>query len=249
MSAISIAELPKSIGTPEYVYDHVLKLLSRHGVETVLDCPAGFGAFSARLSQQGYSVSACDICDEEFELGDLVECKFADLNDRLPYEDNSFEAIVCLNGLHRVWARGRATTEFARVLADGGVLIVTNVNNVNLVHRMSFMACGSANYNTIGPPYGFHPDADNPAACYRAPLTIAEVLSIGASVGLFVESVASLKPSWTSLCLAPIAPLVWCMSFCLPRRFREHCYVGRSNGIAGMFSDYTAITLRKNRSA
>ena len=245
MTSRSLDATPSAVGTPEYVYDYVLNLLKRHRVHSVLDCPAGHGAFTARLLHHGYDVCAGDINNDQFELSDRVDCRYADMNDRLPYNDASFDAVVCLNGMHRVWARGRALGQFARVLADGGLLIITTVNNVNVIHRMAFLACGSANYNTIGPPHGFLPDAAIPAASYRAPLTIADVVNIGASAGLSVETLGAVNLSWRSVGMAPIAIIAWCLSLCLPRRFYDHCYVKESNGWVGMFADYTAIVLRK----
>jgi len=237
---------PGAIGTPEYVYGHVLNALKEHKVRKVLDCPAGNGAFTIQLINSGFETGACDINNDSFKLGDKVECKYADMNDRLPYADESFDAIVCLNGLHRVWARGRTIGEFARALSTNGTLIITNVNNINLLHRLTYLICGSANYNTLGPPYGFFPNAEVPAAWYRAPLTIAEVVNVGTSAGLSVERIEAISISWKSIALAPLAILAWSLSFLFPKRFHKHCFIKEANSIAGLFSDYVAIVMRKS---
>lgn len=244
-NAASQIPLPDAIGTPDHVYAYVLDVLRRRGVQRILDCPAGRGAFTARLIHHGYKVAACDIAPQQWELGNQVECKYADMNERLPFDDGSFDAAVCLNGMHRIWARGRALGEIARVLRAGGILVLTNVNNVNLVHRLAFLACGSANHNTVGPPHGFFPHAETPSAHYRSPLSIASVASIGAAAGLAVDSVSAVNLSVRSLVLAPIAVLVWGLAFCLPAQFHAHCHIKSSNGMAGLFADYTAIVLQK----
>lgn len=243
---IRIADkIPKAIGTPEYVYDYVLKILKDLKVKTVLDAPTGNGAFTAKLLEHNFDVSACDILPDRFKLIEQVECKYADMNDRLPYDDDSFQAIVCLNGMHRIWARGRAIGESSRVLVNGGYLIITNANNVNLAHRLAMMGCGSANYNTIGPPYGFLPDANNPAAFYRRSLNIADVINVAGSAALELERIAAVKISLKCVCLAPLSLLSLALSLFLTKKYHEHCYVKESNSLAAMFGDYIAIVLRK----
>lgn len=236
---------PTAIGTPEYVYGFVLRLLREFGVRRVLDCPAGHGAFTARLVDSGFEVQASDILPENFELHGQVECKFADLNDSMPYDSGSFSAIVCLNGLHRVWARGRALSEFARVLSPGGYLILTNVNNANLTHRLMALACGSTNYNTHGPPFGFLPTAPNPAAVFRYPQTIADVLQVAEDCELRLNRLTAIRWSRSSTALAPVAAVSWALAMCLPKRVRARVNISESNSVPSLFGDYLAIVLKK----
>lgn len=233
------------IGTPEYVYRFVLRLLHDLKATRVLDCPAGQGAFTARLLDAGFDATAGDIRPEQFKLTRRLECRYTDLNASLPFANDAFSAAVCLNGMHRIWARGRAISEFARVLTPGGSLILTNVNNVNLTHRLMALACGSLNYNTNGPPYGFIPDAEIPAAWYRAPLTIAGVVRIARNVGFDVERIVAIRWSRACIAVAPLAGVAWGLSVLLPRRVRQHVSWRESNGIPSLFGDYLAIVLRK----
>ncbi len=49
---------PRALGTPREAYDRVLEILERAGAGSVLDCPAGQGAFAKRLLDSGYRVRA-----------------------------------------------------------------------------------------------------------------------------------------------------------------------------------------------
>lgn len=231
---------PDPIGSPLAAYDATLDVLSRLAPKSVLDCPAGHGAFSKRLLNAGYDTTCCDIIPESFEVPEL-SCSFGDMNDSLPFGDAEFDAITCLNGLHRVWARGRTIREFERVLKPGGHVILTFVNNSNLVHRLNYLLSGSVIYNTIGPPHVCLPEAEEPAAFFRYPMTIAHVASAFESVGLCWGGAKAVGLSKTSLLLAPLALLPLLMTLVAPARYRQYCFLERSASMANLFGDYLIV--------
>ena len=107
--------IPGAIGSPPRVFDIALAVVKQAGARKVLDCPAGEGPFSQYLIQAGLEVTACDIYPDQFAVSE-IECVLGDMNGELPFDDGAFDAVVCLNGLQRVWARGQALKEIARVL-------------------------------------------------------------------------------------------------------------------------------------
>lgn len=235
---------PAPIGSPERAYDIALRILQELRPKTVLDCPAGEGAFSARLLGAGYDVTCCDIAPGQFKVHEVC-CEFSDLNVELPFNDSQFDVVTCLNGLHRVWARGRAVKEMARVLKPGGHLLLTFVNNVNVVHRLTFMVTGSIIYNTIGPPHVCLPEAEDPATCYRYPMTVAEVASAVHSVGLEIERVGVLRLSISSLLLAPLALVPLLVRPFVPKTYKRHCFLKETTRWQALFGDYLVVVAKR----
>ena len=98
----------------------------------VLEVGAGTGKFTQRLLQTGATVFATEPVEEmraELELrfpGVLAQEAFAE---RLPFEGESFDAVVCAQAFH--WfANSEVLDEFARVLKPGGVVgLIWNVRD------------------------------------------------------------------------------------------------------------------------
>ena len=61
----------------------------------VLDVGCGPGILSEKLNKIGLNVFACDI-DKKVSKNNKILFKHADLNKKIPYIDNFFEAVVCL---------------------------------------------------------------------------------------------------------------------------------------------------------
>jgi ubiquinone/menaquinone biosynthesis C-methylase UbiE len=106
----------------------------------VLDCPSGFGRHAIVLAQAGYSVTGADrspvLLEEarrragDIELA-LVEADYR----RLPFEDDSFDAVLNLfTALGYVGKEGdmQALAEFRRVLRPGGRLVVETMHRDRL---------------------------------------------------------------------------------------------------------------------
>ena len=236
-------EFPLPNGSPLTAYDATLALMRRLGVKKVLDCPAGRGAFAKRAINAGYEVTCADIFPEDFELDN--ECSFADLNESLPFEDNAFDVVVCQNGLHRVWARGRAMREFGRVAKPGGFVVFTFGNNNNIWRRLVYFISGSVIHDINGPPHNFYPDAENPAAFFRYPMTVAQVVSAMESVGLETIECRAISHSWKSIVLAPLGLFAILFRLFAPSSYRRFGFLAYSNCVSALFGDYLLVCAKK----
>jgi 2-polyprenyl-3-methyl-5-hydroxy-6-metoxy-1,4-benzoquinol methylase len=139
-------EAPPSERLPVYAchktHDRAAKLFAgwpRSG--RVLEMAAGSGAFARRLVELGFSVEACDLFPEQFRVPE-VRVTFADLSERLPYDDASFEYLSCLEGIEHLEDQFAFVRECWRVLRPGGRLLMSTPNILGLASRWRFFWTG-----------------------------------------------------------------------------------------------------------
>src|SRR5215510_6839984 len=85
----------------EAIHDTVVSLLAKLPRGALLDIPAGEGALAARLIDAGFEVRCCDLYPEIFRLSG-VEIERGNLDADLPFSDNSFAYVTCLEGLEHI---------------------------------------------------------------------------------------------------------------------------------------------------
>lgn len=107
----------------------------------VLELAAGSGAFAQSLVELGFSVEACDLYPEHFRVPG-VTIKFADLSERLPYDDASFEFLSCLEGIEHLEDQFAFARECWRVLKPGGRLLISTPNILGLASRWRYFWTG-----------------------------------------------------------------------------------------------------------
>ena len=110
--------------------------LRQAGVRTVLELGCGTGNDAARLASEGYSVTAVDVSGEAIErararFASLATFLVADVTQRLPFPDASFDAVMSNVAVH-MFPDDVTRTVFAQVgrlvRADG--LFVFHVNSL-----------------------------------------------------------------------------------------------------------------------
>ncbi len=122
-----------------HVVTKILKSSPKRGA--LLDVPAGEGALAARLIGLGFDVKCCDLYPEIFRLKD-VEIKRGNLSGTLPYEDEEFDFITCVEGLEHIENPQQAVREFARLMRPGGELVVSIPNILNIEERFKWLLGG-----------------------------------------------------------------------------------------------------------
>ncbi|MBA3320081.1 MAG: methyltransferase domain-containing protein [Pyrinomonadaceae bacterium] len=126
----------------EAIHEKVARLLSEQSARgLLLDVPAGEGALAARLVRLGFDVRCCDLYPEIFRLPG-VEIKRGDLIGTLPYADEEFDFLTCVEGLEHVENPQQAIREFHRLLRTGGQLVVTVPNILNIEERLKWLFNG-----------------------------------------------------------------------------------------------------------
>ena len=109
----------------------------------ILDLPAGNGKLTRVLRSQGHKVTPADINLQE---EDFV---YADMTKRLPFADNTFDGVICLEGVEHVLNPFLLIGELIRVSKIGGHVIVSTPNIMNMWSRLQFLMTGTF--------YQFHP--------------------------------------------------------------------------------------------
>ena len=123
-------------------HDTLRRVVGNHAPCRILDVPAGEGVFCAFLKERGWQVEAADIDPGNFKLRD-VPFTVVNLNNSLPFQDGLFDAVSCVNGLHRLLFPEVAIREFSRILKPGGRLYI-NINNYSSIwKRLRFLVAGS----------------------------------------------------------------------------------------------------------
>jgi ubiquinone/menaquinone biosynthesis C-methylase UbiE len=116
----------------------------------VLDIPAGNGATTEILLENGAKVEPFDLFPEYFMLKD-IECKRADIVDKIPVSDNYAEMLICQEGIEHFSDQLSAFKEFNRVLKMNGRLLITTPSYSNLKSKMSYLLFESETVKQMPP--------------------------------------------------------------------------------------------------
>lgn len=128
---------PKELAT-KGIHKKVLEIFSTFPPGKVLDAPCGYGALAFYLNDMGFQVFALDLYKDGFK-GKETPFIEADLNDNLPFEDNSFEYVACIEGIEHLENPYSLIEEISRVLKRGGRLILSFPNIMSIRSRIRFL--------------------------------------------------------------------------------------------------------------
>lgn len=99
----------------------------------ILDAGCGTGNYSIELSQRGHRVTGIDFSSAMFEraIGKKKNAEwpkflFNNLIQPLPFEDNSFDAIICIHVLYTIPDQLQFLKELCRVARRESLIIVVN---------------------------------------------------------------------------------------------------------------------------
>lgn len=104
----------------------------------VIDIPAGNGVTTEILLELEAKVEPFDLFPEYFMLKD-IECKRADVIEKIPVADNYADWVVCQEGIEHFSDQLKAFKEFNRILKIEGKLLITTPSYSNLSAKMSYL--------------------------------------------------------------------------------------------------------------
>lgn len=123
-------------------HERVIEMINGETRGKILDVPTGTGVLAGQLKKLGFEVSCCDINPSYFSIPDLT-IEIGDLNQSLPYPDQSFDYLVCLDGIEHTENPFNAIREFRRILKSGGKVYLSLPNFLNIERRFRFLFMGS----------------------------------------------------------------------------------------------------------
>jgi len=134
---VSKYRTPEALPFYELAFDEIRRRLAPPPEATILDAGCGSCAKSVLLARRGFRVVAADFSPDALALGERT-VRDAGLEDRvtlrqgdllaLPFADGAFGFVICWGVLMHVPQLERAMAELARVVAPGGMLVVSEGN-------------------------------------------------------------------------------------------------------------------------
>ena len=123
------------------MFKRVIALGGPHAYLDILDAPCGEGVLASMLQEKRIKVRAVDIDSTAASLlGNAFQ--IADLNQKLPFPDRTFDVVVSVEGIEHFENPHLFLREVNRVLKDDGTLILTTPNIVALRSRVRFLGSG-----------------------------------------------------------------------------------------------------------
>ncbi|MAW76220.1 MAG: hypothetical protein CMJ95_02355 [Planctomycetes bacterium] len=207
-------------------HDTLRRILSQRSPAKVLDCPAGTGVLSQFLRDLGWDVHCADIDVGNFEA-EGFPFEQVNLNRGLPHEDDSFDAVLCANGLHRLYHPAGAIEEFYRVLRPGGSLYININNYASIQKRLRFLYYGSIT-NTINES-SFKQTSSDPEANVRHHLFYPQLANHLESAGFKIVDLQAASVKTIHRLLWPLALGIQLASLLISPASRKRNRIARAN--------------------
>jgi SAM-dependent methyltransferase len=211
-----------------------------------LDAPCGPGLLAEALRRVGFDSVAADLDADGFEARGRVPFVVLDLDAPLPFADGVFELIHCGDGIEHLENPFALLRELARVLADGGALIVATPHYTSIERRVGFLMTGSLE-RPLARTARSAGRAEGRAARMRrghiSPVTLPRLARIAEEAGLDLVETRTLQPRRGQRWLIPLAALVWLVQRLLPERTRHDLYGERTLSWSVLLGGKTAMAV------
>jgi len=188
----------------------------------VLDAGAGKAELSRKLASVGYDVWACDCFpDNQWALSEQIPYQQCNLNAGLPYPDESFDYVICLEVIEHVENPFALCREMKRILRSGGRVFVSTPNILNMKSRVRFLLEGNYEFFKY-PPIEWEQDGAD-ANVHVNPIRLHELEYYLHKSGLQIEELFTNLRSYGWRMFFPLELLVRLQSW---HKVRRSCRPG-----------------------
>ena len=108
----------------------------------ILEVSCGDGRILAALKAKGFAVTGTNFGDYPDFPADIPVRNGVNLLEGLPFEDETFDAVIAMEVIEHIENHRKAIAEMARVLRPGGRMILTFPNGHRVASRLSFLLYG-----------------------------------------------------------------------------------------------------------
>jgi len=112
----------------------------------VLDLGCGDGDYAKRLKDLGFEVVAGDIDVARFRYKNEIEFKHCDITKEMPFPNKTFDCVLLMEVIEHLRNPYMVLPEIHRIIKDGGHLIASTPNILNLNSRFRFLFEGAYDY-------------------------------------------------------------------------------------------------------
>lgn len=123
--------------SPVGIHSKVLEIFKSFPTGWILDAPSGQGALSSKLEEIGFKAFLGDI-ERDNLLYRNSRCVQLNLNRPLPFQPQTFDYIVCLEGIEHLENPHLLICEFSKALKPDGYLIITTPNVMTIKSRWRY---------------------------------------------------------------------------------------------------------------
>jgi len=127
--------------TARFVHEKVLEITATLPKGRLLDIPCGQGALAEGVRAQGFDIYCGDIDSEWYRI-EGGHFHRVDLNGNLPYKDQSFDCVTCVEGIEHLENPHLLIREINRILEIGGRVVITTPNIMKIKSRLYFLLRG-----------------------------------------------------------------------------------------------------------
>lgn len=187
-------------------------LVSRNDLKNkkVADIPAGFGVTSQILIEQGAEVFPFDLFPDCYKVPDS-ECKFADLQKKLPIDDKSLDLLICQEGIEHLPNQLFTLKEFNRVLNRSGTLVITAPNISHLRAKVSNLLTESEMYKRM--PSNeldaiWHAEGNKEYFGHIFLIGIQKLRVLAVAAGFRIKKIHTVRASATALLFGFLYPVI-----------------------------------------
>jgi 2-polyprenyl-3-methyl-5-hydroxy-6-metoxy-1,4-benzoquinol methylase len=217
-------------GLHEELAELVLKYLPRQS--SVLDIGAGAGAFSLRLHDLGYRVTALDLDPSQFTTQE-IRFRLLDINKGVAADiDEEFDAVCCIEVIEHVENPWTLLRDILRLVKPGGIAFVSTPHVSNFLSRLHFLRSGT--FYSFGPqslemghinpihPYEFREIVARLGwkLIVEKPIGYLPVMDFGTGMSfrrLFFKVIANAARAFAYAVSSGESKRGWCLAFVLQR--------------------------------